>query len=98
MLLGRFVSLSILALVAAMVWGSPAFGQSDSPADPPPLLATAQPAVRPVAPAVPAPEDKRIFGVLPNNRTTEESIPFQRLTAKQKITIAFKDSFDWPVF
>jgi len=43
-------------------------------------------------------EDKRIFGVIPNNRTTEESIPFHPITGKQKMTIAFKDSFDWPVF
>jgi hypothetical protein len=47
---------------------------------------------------VQAPEDKRIFGVLPNNRTTEDSIPFHAITGKQKMTIAFKDSFDWPVF
>jgi len=51
----------------------------------------------PVIPVQP-PEDKRIFGVIPNNRTTEESIPFHSITAKQKITIAAKDSFDWPVF
>jgi hypothetical protein len=44
------------------------------------------------------PEDKRIFGVMPNNRTTEKSLPFRRLTAKQKMTIAYKDSFDWPVY
>ena len=50
------------------------------------------------APIVQAPEDKRIFGVIPNNRTTEESIPYQPITGKQKATIAFKDSFDWPVF
>ena len=50
------------------------------------------------APLVQAPQDKRIFGVLPNNRTTENSIPFHKITAKQKITIAFKDSFDWPVY
>ncbi|HUI58198.1 MAG TPA: hypothetical protein VLY04_24655 [Bryobacteraceae bacterium] len=42
-------------------------------------------------------EDKRIFGVLPNNRTTEISIPFHPITAKQKFAIAAKDSFDWPV-
>ncbi len=47
---------------------------------------------------MPPQEDKRIFGVLPNNRTTESSIPFESITAKQKITIAAKDSFDWPVF
>jgi hypothetical protein len=46
-----------------------------------------------------APEvDKRIFGVLPNYRTTENSTPFQRITAKQKMMIAAKDSFDWPAY
>jgi hypothetical protein len=39
-----------------------------------------------------------MFGVLPNNRTTEASIPFRRISAKQKMTIAYKDSFDWPVY
>ena len=43
-------------------------------------------------------EDKRIFGVIPNNRTTEAAIPFEPITAKRKMTIAFKDSFDWPVY
>jgi hypothetical protein len=47
---------------------------------------------------VQAPEDKRIFGVLPNNRTTEAALPFHSITAKQKMTIAYKDSFDWPVY
>ncbi len=57
------------------------------------------PAVQPASSSpVQAPEDKRVFGVLPNNRTTEASIPFAAITAKQKLTIAFKDSFDWPVY
>jgi len=43
-------------------------------------------------------EDKRVFGVLPNNRTTEASYPYAPITAKQKMTIAAKDSFDWPVY
>jgi hypothetical protein len=43
-------------------------------------------------------EDKRIFGVLPNNRTTEASNPFAPITARRKMTIAFKDSFDLPVY
>jgi hypothetical protein len=55
-------------------------------------------AEKPAPPPVQAPEDKRVFGVLPNNRTTEASIPFAPITAKQKLTIAFKDSFDWPVY
>ncbi len=68
---------------------------------PPPAPALASPVSAPAAAgAVPiqAPEDKRIFGVLPNNRTSEASIPFRPITAKQKMTIAFKDSFDWPVY
>jgi hypothetical protein len=51
------------------------------------------------APAATAPAaDKRIFGVLPNYRTTENSLPFEPITAKQKMTIAAKDSFDWPSY
>ena len=38
--------------------------------------------------------NKRIFGVLPNYRTVESSSPFQPLTARQKLGIAAKDSFD----
>jgi len=48
--------------------------------------------------ATPPPEDKHIFGVLPNHRTTEASLPFHRISAAEKMTIAFKDSFDWPVY
>jgi hypothetical protein len=42
-------------------------------------------------------EDKRIFGVLPNYRTAELSEAVQPLTAKQKLRIATKDSFDYPL-
>jgi hypothetical protein len=67
---------------------------SGPPAAAPPVeMAPAAPSLPPVPK-----EDRRIFGVIPNNRTTEKSIPFQSLTAKQKLTIAFKDSFDWPVY
>jgi hypothetical protein len=40
--------------------------------------------------------DKRAFGVIPNYRTADASAPFRPLTTGQKITIAAKDSFDWP--
>src|SRR5260370_36499663 len=43
------------------------------------------------------PQDKRVFGVLPNYRTAESSVPFQPITTKQKFAIAAKDSFDYPV-
>jgi hypothetical protein len=43
-------------------------------------------------------QDKRAFGVLPNNRTADGSLPFEPITAKRKMTIAFKDSFDGPIY
>jgi hypothetical protein len=46
----------------------------------------------------PEKEDKRVFGVFPNYRTTDGNAPFQPLTSKQKFLIGFKDSFDWPVY
>lgn len=49
------------------------------------------------APVFPV-EDKRAYGVLPNYRTAELSNPFQPLTARQKLTIATKDSFDGAVY
>src|SRR6266478_9175071 len=54
------------------------------------------PGQEPAEPGQP-PEDKRMFGVLPNYRTAEGSVPFQPITTKQKFTIATKDSFDYPV-
>jgi hypothetical protein len=39
--------------------------------------------------------DKRIFGVLPNYRTADASLPYQPITPKQKLSIATKDSLDW---
>src|SRR5215813_5981317 len=49
-------------------------------------------------PQDPPAQDKRVFGVIPNNRTTEASIPFEPITARRKMNIAFRDSFDWPVY
>jgi len=75
-----------------------AVSAQDNPAQPP---APAQPAAQKPKDEdspVQAPEDKRVFGVIPNNRTTEDSIPFKRITPAQKLTIAFKDSFDWPAY
>jgi hypothetical protein len=43
-------------------------------------------------------QDKRAFGVIPNNRTTESSIPFHSISPRQKMMIAVKDSIDWTVF
>jgi hypothetical protein len=42
-------------------------------------------------------EDKYIFGVLPNYRTAEMTAVGRPLTPKQKLTIATKDSFAYPL-
>lgn len=39
--------------------------------------------------------DKRAFGILPNYRTADASLPYQPITSRQKLAIAGKDSFDW---
>jgi len=42
--------------------------------------------------------DNRILGVLPNYRTTDGHAQFSPLTSQQKLSIAAKDSFDWPIY
>src|SRR5437763_17031918 len=42
--------------------------------------------------------DKRAFGVLPNYRTADGSLPFSPISAKYKMNIAVKDSFDGPLY
>src|ERR1017187_6067584 len=105
--------LGLLSAVCAMAQGTDAPTSSAPPSDPPSTAGSQTPASSaPVSQRSPAGlsgtassssvalpvEDKRIFGVLPNNRTTEASIPFARISAKRKLTIAYKDSFDWPVY
>jgi hypothetical protein len=64
--------------------------------------AAADAAVEPSAPAGIAdqsrPVNQRVFGVLPNYRTADGTQPFQPITAKRKMYIAYQDSTDWPVF
>jgi hypothetical protein len=79
-----FLSFSLVAAAG--------FAQNPSPDPAQPVSADAKPAT----PAAPQ-EDKRIFGVLPNNRTTEGTAAFVPISAGRKMTIAAKDSFDWPV-
>jgi hypothetical protein len=51
-----------------------------------------------VQPVGDKPVDKRVFGVIPNNRTTSGSVPYAPISAKHKVVIALKDSFDWPSY
>jgi hypothetical protein len=85
------------AAVLCLICGLAVFAQ-DNPAQP---TGPVQPPVQKPKDddsSVQPPEDKRVFGVLPNYRTTENGIPFKRITAKQKLKIALKDSFDWPSY
>jgi hypothetical protein len=84
-----------------------AFAQSDPPDPPGPaaVVSASETSARetpatetPVTPVPATPEDKRIFGVIPNYRTAEASNGFEPITPKQKMAIACKDSFDWPVY
>lgn len=65
-------------------------------ADPPAAPASAPPVLQP-GQTQPPPPDKRIFGVLPNYRTANSTAVYMPITAKQKLTIASKDSFDYPL-
>ena len=59
------------------------------------------PEVQPTAAATPKQTDtvdKRIFGVLPNYRTANESATYEPITVKQKFHIGLKDSTDYPIF
>jgi hypothetical protein len=51
--------------------------------------------VKPVQ--VQAPPDKRVFGVLPNYRTANDTGIYTPITVKQKFIIGSKDSFDYPL-
>jgi hypothetical protein len=73
----------------------------------PPVPAAADPAATTAAPSqpdppqpgtvAPAPPDKRVFGVLPNYRTANYTAEYRPITSKQKMTIALKDTFDYPL-
>jgi hypothetical protein len=42
-------------------------------------------------------EDKRVLGVIPNYRTAERMTDYHPISATYKLTIAAKDSFDYPL-
>ena len=83
--------LLIFASVAASAWA-----QQDPSVAPPAPPSAATPA--PIQPGqTQEPPDKRVFGVLPNYRTANETAVYTPITTKQKFTIGLKDSFDYPL-
>jgi hypothetical protein len=86
-------SLFVLTLLAGGV------ALADDGSDPVAAAPSVEPAqAAPAAPVTPVTEDKRVFGVLPNYRTTEETGIYVPITAKQKLIIATKDTVDYPLF
>jgi len=70
-----------------------AYGQQDSVSPTAPSSAGTSNATSPVDSQ--RKMDKRAFGVVPNYKTTDASLPYQPISSKEKMTIAAKDSFDW---
>jgi hypothetical protein len=93
-------SLLMFASVAASAWAQEAPAQN-APAAPPATPPVATPAAATPAPVQPGqtqePPDKRVFGVLPNYRTANETAVYTPITTKQKFIIGAKDSFDYPL-
>ena len=91
-----------LPAVCLVFFAGSACAQQDTATQAAPKETAAPPSPSDLNPNIPAPGatpvDKRVFGVLPNYRTANSQDPFERISAKQKFTIATKDSFDYPVF
>lgn len=67
------------------------------PESPAPAAAEPSPSAGDGPEQPPAPPDKRVFGVLPNYRTANDTGVYTPITTKQKFIIASKDSFDYPL-
>jgi hypothetical protein len=95
-----FLILSLLALCGCFRTINAQIVSQERPSQATPELAPLPPKDEPgvVAPGkTAAGEDKRVLGVLPNYRTAEMSAIGTPLTAEQKLKIAVKDSFDYPL-
>ena len=90
----RLISKCVLAVFLApgllLAQGSP------NVADPPVTVTPSNGTPLPGDPG--STQDKRIFGVLPNYRTADGSLPFTPISTKKKFTIATKDTFDYPSY
>jgi hypothetical protein len=105
MILKRFAPADLLVCVVWLVsFGPKAFAQA--PADPQtanpaiaedaePSAIYEQPSPEKVQPTI-APASKRLLGVVPNNRASQNQNTYTPLTTAEKFRIARGDSFDWP--
>jgi len=95
-LLNRLLAIfAVFAFLSFAVFGQEAASDSNASAPAPAGTTPPAPEVKPVVEQ--APPDKRVFGVLPNYRTANETAIYTPITVKQKFIIASKDSFDYPL-
>jgi hypothetical protein len=87
--------IALVILVASAGWPSLSFGQQPSFADltEPESVTPLPPPPQPLYQA-PPPESKRIFGIIPNNRTSPSLKDYEPLSPGEKFEIARQDSFD----
>jgi hypothetical protein len=95
-LISKYIFLALL--IPALMLGQTADSPAAAPAPTTPAPVNAVPAAQAAATNPPEPPGgKRVFGVLPNYRTASAEQEGNPITAKQKMTIAAKDSFDYPL-
>jgi hypothetical protein len=85
----------MFACAASSAWAQDVAGQDPSATPPTSPPAAAPASVQPGQ--TQEPPDKRVFGVLPNYRTANETAVYTPVTVKQKFIIGSKDSFDYPL-
>jgi len=74
-------------IVTAVLVLAPAISAQNTPADPP------NPE-KPQGTSPPEPETKRMFGIIPNYRSSPSLVDYKPLSPKEKFKIASQDSFD----
>ena len=86
------------AVLMLLLWSAACGQQAVGDPDPSASDAAARSETVIEIPKPPPVQDKRVFGVLPNYRTADGTTDVEPLTSKEKLTIAAKDSFDWPSY
>src|SRR5271165_6024163 len=88
--------MTLPAIFVSLCAGAILWGQEAAPNTTPAGPAPEQPA--PLQPGTTqAPPDKRVFGVLPNYRTANETAVYTPIGTERKFIIGLKDSFDYPL-
>jgi hypothetical protein len=89
--------LALLLILGGMLILPSSFGQQLA-SETPPVPGTIRQPEAPSGTNPPEPEQKRIFGIIPNFRTFPSLLHYQPLTTQQKFKIAAQDSFDRGTF